>query len=72
MTKQVSRVRSNGHSEISVVRCSECGRFICKGYIRDGEMYLPCPSCKAWTVVLGRKQDRELTSAQIDARVEAR
>jgi len=43
------------------IRCSQCGRFFGKGHIEEGELYLWCKKCKAWTAVLGENAESSLT-----------
>lgn len=51
------------------IRCSCCGRFLGKGNIVEGEVYLKCRNCKEWTVVLGGEAEKNLTGAEMYARI---
>lgn len=51
--------------EIRNIRCSNCGRFLGKGYIKEGELYLLCKNCRNWTVVTEGETELRLTGEEI-------
>ena len=57
--------------EIRQIRCSGCGRFLGKGYIQEGEIYLWCKNCKQFTVVLGKTAEANLTGKDLYSRIVA-
>ena len=58
-------------SELRQIRCSECGRFLGLGTIKEGEVYLKCKNCKSWTVILGGSAENNLTGKDMYAKLEA-
>lgn len=65
---QIVRKEPNG-SRVMDIYCAFDGRFLGKGYVQDGEMYIFCKQCKNFTAVLGVKQNEQLTGADLNARV---
>ena len=55
--------------ELRQIRCSTCGRFLGKGLIQEGEVYLWCKRCKTWTVILGGEAERNLTGKDMSAKL---
>ncbi len=51
--------------ELKQIRCSSCGRFLGKGKINDGELYLLCKNCKNWTVILEGERELSITGKEI-------
>lgn len=51
--------------ELKPIRCSSCGRFLGKGKIVEGELYLLCKNCKSWTVILEGERELEITGKEI-------
>lgn len=59
----------NNNNNLRQIRCSECGRFLGLGNIIEGEVYLKCKNCKAWTVVLGGEAEKHLTGQEMYAKI---
>ena len=52
------------------IRCSVCGRFIGKrGKVNDAEVYIYCPGCKQFAAVLGKKQEKTITTEMMIERL---
>ena len=39
-------------ANLKEIRCSKCRRFLGKQDIKEGEVQLKCPNCKAWIIIV--------------------
>jgi len=47
------------------IRCSTCGRFLGKGRLVEGEIYILCKNCKNWTVIMEGETELKITGKEI-------
>ena len=59
--------------DLPQIRCNCCGRFLGKGEVKSGVVFLYCgrtPACKArWTLVCGEAEEKDLTGEDLLAMI---
>lgn len=55
---------------LKLVHCQRCGRFLGKEDLKLGTIEIPCPKCKATTILTAtpKKLDKNLKSEKIEGK----